>query len=523
MEANQFDFVIVGAGLAGLYAALHASQFGRVALITKTTLTLSSSYWAQGGIAAAVDSNDSPQLHFEDTIKAGRKLCNEEAVGILVNEGKSRVEELILMGMPFDKENDKIAFGLEGGHSMRRVLHSGGDATGEELVKFIHHLVKKKKNIQILENHYVYRLIIRDDECFGVYAYDIKNNKSRMIVGKSTIIASGGGSSVYSRSTNPHTSIGEGISLAYSAGAQIESMEFLQFHPTSFYSVTGETFLISEAVRGEGAYLIDQNGKRFLEEHDTTELSPRDVVSEAIINEMKNSGTRNVFLDLRHLNSEKIKKRFSNIYGEALKFGIDITKNPIPVAPAAHYMIGGIKTSLYGQTNINRLYAIGETASTGVHGANRLASNSLLECLVFGKRAVDHALNYSKQKIFRNYPDEKTTFYIEEENKNNFSVASAEIANLLWRNAGIIRDGKTLQSALHQIDSYISISDSNDEEYYGFRKRCLLILAKLIINSAFIREESRGCHMRNDFLSEETKYQKTIVMQKDKEPKFVDI
>ncbi len=523
METNQFDFVIVGAGLAGLYAALYASQFGSVSVLTKSTLALSSSYWAQGGIAAAVDTKDSVKLHFEDTIKAGRNLCNEAAVEILVNEGKSRVEELISMGMQFDKEDGKIAFGLEGGHSMRRILHSGGDATGEELVKFVHRLVKKKKNIRILENHYVQRLIIREDECFGVHAYDIKNNKSSMIYGKSTIIASGGGASVYSRSTNPHTSIGEGISLAYNAGAQIQNMEFLQFHPTSFYSVTGETFLISEAVRGEGAYLIDQNGKRFLEEYDTTELSPRDVVSEAIINEMKNSGTRNVFLDLRHLNPVKIKKRFSNIYVEALKFGIDITKNPIPVAPAAHYMIGGIKTGLDGETNISRLYAIGETASTGVHGANRLASNSLLECLVFGKRSVDHAFNYSKQKFFHNYPDEKTNFYIEEENKINFSVESANIADLLWQNAGIIRNGKTLQSALHQIDSYISISNFNDEEYYGFRKRCLLILARLIIYSALIRKESRGCHMRNDFISEETKYQKTIVIQKGNKPKFVEI
>lgn len=523
MEANQFDFVIVGTGLAGLYAALHASQFGRVAVLTKTTLTLSSSYWAQGGIAAAIDPNDSPQLHFEDTIKAGRNLCNEAAVEIMVKEGKSRVEELISMGMPFDKDNGKIALGLEGGHSMRRVLHSGGDATGEELVKFVHRFVKKNKNIRILENHYVYRLIIREEECFGVHAYDIKNQEPRVIRGNSTIIASGGGSAVYSRSTNPHTSIGEGIPLAFNAGAQIESMEFLQFHPTSFYSVTGETFLISEAVRGEGAYLIDQSGKRFLEEQNTTELSPRDVVSEAIIKEMEKSRTQKVFLDLRHLNSEKIKKRFSNIYREALKFGIDITKDTVPVAPAAHFMIGGIKTGLSGETNINRLYAIGETASTGVHGANRLASNSLLECLVFGKRSVEHALNSSRQNSIHNYPEEKTNFFVEEENKNNFSIASEEIADLLWRNAGIIRNGKTLKTALHKLDSYISITNSDDEEYYGFRKMCLIVLAQLIVKSALIREESRGCHLRNDFTAEEKKFQKTIVMQKGNEPKFVDI
>lgn len=523
MKANQFDFVIVGAGLAGLYAALYASQFGRVAVLTKTTLTLSSSYWAQGGIAAAIDPNDSPQLHFEDTIKAGRNLSNKAAVEILVKEGKSRVEELISMGMPFDKDNGKIALGLEGGHSMRRVLHSGGDATGEELVKFVHSFVKKNKNIRILENHYVFRLIISDEECFGVHAYDTKNQESRVIRGNSTIIASGGGSAVYSRSTNPHTSIGEGIPLAFNAGAQIESMEFLQFHPTSFYSVTGETFLISEAVRGEGAYLIDQNGKRFLEEHDTTELSPRDVVSEAIIKEMEKSGTQNVFLDLRHLNSEKIKKRFSNIYGEALKFGIDITKDPVPVAPAAHFMIGGIKTGLNCETNINRLYAIGETASTGVHGANRLASNSLLECLVFGKRAVEHALNFNRQDSPHNYSEEKINFFINEENKNIFSVVSKEVADLLWQNAGIIRNGKALQSVLSRLDSYISGTDFSTEEYFGFRKMCLIVLAQLIVKSALIREESRGCHLRKDFTAEEKKFQKTIVMQKGNYPKFVGI
>ena len=523
METNQFDFVIVGAGLAGLYAALHASQSGSVAVLTKTAMTVSSSYWAQGGIAAAINPSDSPQLHFEDTIKAGRNLCNKAAVEILVTEGKSRVEELISMGMAFDKDNGKIALGLEGGHSMRRVLHSGGDATGEDLVKFVHRFVKKNKNIQILENHYIYRLIINDGECFGVHAYDIKNQKSRMIQGDSTIIASGGGSAAYARSTNPHTSIGEGISLAYNAGAQIESMEFLQFHPTSFYSDTGKTFLISEAVRGEGAYLIDRSGKRFLEGQNTTELSPRDVVSEAIIKEMERSGTQNVFLDLRHLNSKEIKKRFSNIYGEALKFGIDITAEPVPVAPAAHFMIGGINTGWNGETNISRLYAIGETASNGVHGANRLASNSLLECLVFGKRAVEHALNFYWRNSIHNFPEEKINFLIKEENKNNFSVVSREIANLLWQNAGIIRNGQALRTTLGGLDSYVSVVNFKEEEYYDFRKRCLILLAKLIIKSALIREESRGCHLRNDFTSEENNFLKTIVMQRGNEPKLVDI
>ena len=523
MKTNQFDFAIVGAGLAGLYAALNASQFGSVAVLTKTTLTVSSSYWAQGGIAAAIDPGDSPQLHFEDTIKAGRNLCKKAAVDVMVNEGKVRVEELISIGMPFDKDNGNIELGLEGGHSRRRVLHSGGDVTGEELIKFVHRLVKKNKNIMILENHYVFRLIINNDECVGVHAYDIKNNESRSIYGNSTIIASGGGSAAYSRSTNPHTSIGEGIPMAYDAGAQIESMEFLQFHPTSFYSVTGETFLISEAVRGEGAYLINQNGKRFLEDYNTTELSPRDVVSEAIIMEMEKSGVPNVFLDLRHLDSEKIKDRFSNIYSEALKFGIDITKDLVPVAPAAHFMIGGIRTGLSGETNINRLYAIGETASTGVHGANRLASNSLLECVVFGKRSVEHANNFCRQNTLRYFIEEKRKFYIKEENQNNFSIISKEIADLLWRDVGIIRNGKKLQSALNVLETYTFAANSSEEEYYTFKKTCLIILAQLIVKAALVRKESRGCHLRNDFKSEEKDFLKTIVLQKGKEPIFADI
>jgi L-aspartate oxidase len=515
MNKYSYDFVIVGAGLAGLYSAMYASRFGKVAVITKTTLDNSNSYWAQGGIAAAVDPNDSPQFQYEDTIKVGRNLCNKEAVKILVNEGKERVEELINLGMPFDKENGKIVFGLEGGHSMRRVLHASGDATGKELVNFVLKFVLDNKNINVIENTLVYKLITDGNECLGVYAYDFESKKDLIISGKATIIASGGGSAIYSRSTNPHTSIGEGIALAYNAGVKIESMEFIQFHPTAFYYPNGETFLISEAVRGEGAYLVNNRGERFLQEHYMTELSPRDVVSEAIFHEMMESGKSNVFLKLDHLNPEKIITRFSTIYHEALKYDIDITKDPVPVAPAAHYMVGGIKTGLNAETNIKRLYAAGEVASTGVHGANRLASNSLLECIVFGKRAVDHALSLSSMMEY-SVLKEKTTFEVNSIKEQNHSRLKEEIANLLWTNVGIVRTSDTLKTALNKLDGYSNF-EFNENEYYSSREKCLIIIAELIIRSALMREESRGCHLRKDFPDEKDVFHKLIVHQKGKE------
>lgn len=520
MNEHRFDFVIVGAGLAGLYSAVYASKFGSVALITKSTLEISNSYWAQGGIAAAIDPNDSPQFHFQDTMKAGRDLCNGDAVQILVSEGKERVLELIEMGMPFDKENGKIALGLEGGHSARRILHAGGDATGREMVNFISKFVVENKQITLFENTLVHKLIISEGECFGVYAFDIIKQQDLMIIGKTTIIASGGGSAIYSRTTNPHTSLGEGIVLAYDAGAEIESMEFIQFHPTSFYTESGETFLISEAVRGEGGLIVNQKGERFLQEHALFELAPRDVVTEAIYNELKNSGMPNVFLKLDHLEPEKIKNRFSTIYNEALKFGIDITKDLVPVAPAAHYMIGGIKTGLNAETNIKQLYAVGEVASTGVHGANRLASNSLLECLVFGKRAVDHALKLTPRIDESSIPKEENHFRIDEKKEKDFSVFKKKIAELLWTNVGIVRTNESLEFAISELESYYSEKVFSRLDYYESRTISLIEIALLVSRSALIRSESRGCHLNKDFPEENQEFQKTFILKKNKEPKF---
>jgi L-aspartate oxidase len=521
MSDYQFDYIIIGCGLSGLYSALNASKYGTVALITKTTLELSNSYWAQGGIAAAIHQDDSTQLHFNDTIKAGRGLCNESAVKILVEEGKERILELIEMGMPFDKDNGKIALGLEGGHSHRRVLHSGGDATGREVVNFILKFVSGNKRIKIFENCFVHNLIVSDGKCFGVCAYDFSADKNLIFSVGTTIIASGGASAIYSRSTNPHTSIGDGITLAYNAGVEIESMEFIQFHPTSFYSKTGETFLISEAVRGEGAYLVNHENVRFLNKQNITELAPRDVVSEAIYDEMKKSGKPNVFLKLDHLDPKKIKSRFFNIYNEAMKFNIDITKDRIPVAPAAHYMVGGIKTSVNAETNVNRLYAIGEVASTGIHGANRLASNSLLECLVFAKRAVDHSQENNFQNTFG--LNGNFIFEINEIKQKDFSEVRNIIADLMWNNVGIVRSKGAIESTLSELEKLNSRYSSNEGEYYSGKIFGIIQISELIASAALLREESRGCQLRKDFPDEDPSLQRTIIQQKDKPTRFSSI
>ncbi len=515
MEQYQHDYIIIGAGLAGLYSAYHASKYGTVALITKTTIEISNSYLAQGGIAAAIGKDDSPEFHFEDTIRAGAGLCKHNAVEILVNEGKKRILELIEMGMQFDKENGEISLGLEGGHSRKRILHAAGDATGKEIVNFILKYIYNNNRIKIFENTLIYKLAVDLNECFGVYAFNQHENKCFLISGKITILATGGASAIYSYSTNPQTTVGEGMWLAYECGAEVESMEFIQFHPTAFYTGTEETFLITEAIRGEGAILVNHSGERFLQD-DLNELSTRDVLSEAIYNELKRTAKTNVFLKLNHLNKEKIKSRFSNVYKEALKYGIDITRDPVPVTPAAHYIIGGIKTGLNAETNIKRLYAVGEVASTGVHGANRLASNSLLECLVFAKRAVEHSLNFLNKNFVFGWIDYR--FNIDDKLISDFIYIKNKVAKLLWDNVGIIRKGDSLIRVLAELDSLEKNFFYRGDEYYSSRITSLINIARMITIGALIREESRGCHKRSDFPEENEKFKKVIVHQKNKKP-----
>ncbi len=519
MEKLDFDFLIIGGGLAGIYSANYAANFGRVAVLTKSTLEVSNSFWAQGGIAAAIGKDDNTKLHFDDTIKAGRGLCNKDAVQILVEEGRERIFELIELGVPFDRENSNVTLGLEGGHSRRRILHAGGDSTGREVVNYFTGIVKENKNIEIFENTFVYQLFVSNDKCFGAYAYNYLTKENFLFTSPNTILATGGASGIFSRTTNPHTSTGDGIALAYNAGAGISDMEFIQFHPTSFYTQSGETFLISEAVRGEGAYVVNEEGKRFLQSYDEqAELAPRDVVSAAIFTEMSSSGSSNVYLTLNHLDHEKMRNRFSYIYKEALKYGVDITTDLIPIAPASHYMIGGIKTDLNGETNIKGLFTCGEAASTGVHGANRLASNSLLECIVFGKRVVDKAKEFKKHKSDIKIRDNH--FIVDEKKAEPYSLLRKKLSKVMTDKVGILRSGQSIKDALNEIEKISSEFSYEENEYYSNKLSNEVIVCKLIAESALVREESRGVHKRKDFPEESSSMIHHTVQQKGKNISF---
>ena len=517
------DFLIIGSGLAGLYAALYASNFGSVTILTKSTVEESNSFWAQGGIAAAVDPEDSTWFHIEDTIRAGRGLNNTEAVQVLVNEGRDLVMDLINLGMKFDSGERGLELGLEGGHTKRRVLHAGGSSTGREMVKFLIAAVEDNPSIKKHESTGVVELISDDARCYGALALGL-DFEPVAFISKSAILATGGASALYERTTNPGGATGEGIALAYQAGAEITDMEFVQFHPTAFYNEHGASFLITEAVRGEGAYLLDVSGQRFMKMYsELGELAPRDIVSRAVYLEMAKSSGQYVYLDMRHLDSEFVKSRFPNIYELCLNYGIDITKNLIPVAPAAHYTIGGVRTGLLGQTNIKGLFACGEVACTGVHGANRLASNSLLECVVFAKRAVDGALESSGKESLRfNNKFDLTKFTISKAEENLFSEYKTACSRILNRFVGIVRDRDGLTEAEKELKTLYGYS-ARLSGYYGLKLNMILEVSSIITRFSLIREESRGAHIRQDYPDEEPRWRKHTVMKKGEEPETVPV
>ncbi len=521
----EASFLVVGSGLAGLYAALYASNLGDVILLTKSTLEESNSYWAQGGIAAAMDPEDSPLYHLDDTIKAGRGLCNERAVEILVREGRERVLDLIDLGMKFDSTDKGFELGLEGGHTKRRVLHSGGTSTGKAIVEFLISSVKRCKGITILENTAAEQLVSDGKRCYGALAFQEAPLDRMYISASATIIATGGAAALYSRTTNPPGATGEGISLAYRAGAEITDIEFVQFHPTTLYAKNGGGFLISEAVRGEGAYLMSKDGERFMPRyHELAELAPRDVVSKAIFNEIKMSGQDYVFLSLKHLDKAFVRKRFANIDTMCSKLGIDITNDLIPVAPAAHYTIGGVMTGLMGETNIKGLFACGEVACTGVHGANRLASNSLLECIVFAKRAVDAAKNNGES--FKDTDAETieqfSPPFVGQQNSTHelFIRIKNWISDLMDQNVGIIRSNEGLRNAIRELEE-ISVLPNELSGYHRQRIQNIIELCKLTANAALLRKESRGVHIREDFPDEDPQFMAHIVWKKGYEPSII--
>jgi L-aspartate oxidase len=522
----EAPFLVVGSGLAGLYAAHYASNFGDVILLTKSTLEESNSYWAQGGIAAAMDPEDSPLYHLGDTIKAGRGICNEEAVEILVREGRERVLDLINLGMKFDSTDKGFELGLEGGHTKRRVLHSGGNSTGKGIVEFLISSVKKLKRILILEGTAVETLISDGKRCFGALVSKGTPSNRMPIFSGATILATGGAAALYSRTTNPPGATGEGISLAYRSGAEITDIEFVQFHPTTLYAKNGGGFLISEAVRGEGAHLLNKYGERFmLRYHELGELAPRDIVSKAIFNEIKASGEDYVFLSLKHLDKVFVRRRFANIHNMCSKSGIDISNDLIPVAPAAHYTIGGVKTGLMAETSIKGLFACGEVACTGVHGANRLASNSLLECIVFAKRAVDGARNdgASIKNIDQGSINKSNQFFLGHQSSQNeaFFKIKNVVAELMNQNVGIIRGDEGLRNSIRELEK-ISMSTNELSGYYKHRIQNIIELCKLTANAALLRKESRGVHIREDFPDEDPEFRAHIVWKRGFEPKIVN-
>ncbi len=512
VKMRKFDYIIVGSGLAGLYAAYKASAHGRVAIITKSFLRESNSFNAQGGIAAVTSCDDNPEIHKSDTLIAGRGLCEDRSVEILVNEGPDRIAEIIAAGMEFDTENGALALGLEGGHHKRRILHAGGDATGRRITEFAIKKVLERDNIEIFENTLLLDLLTADGECYGVRCWS--DNEELLGAGKvggevllfanHVFLTSGGASAVYARTTNPQTTIGDGLAIAYKAGCRILDMEFIQFHPSGLYLKDSQrAFLISEAVRGERAHLLDKNGKRFMVPvHELAELAPRDIVARSIFKQMQKDGTPYVTLSLKHLDKEMILQRFPGIYAQCKEFGYDLTQE-IPVAPAAHYSVGGVMSNNEGRTDVKRLYVCGEVAATGIMGANRLASNSLIECLVFASRAVEDSVKVGEVKQWPEFGHEYTK---EEANAPIYATLKEQVSEIMNTYAGIIRSEEGLKEGLRRVEELSQIikkrqaeRTSTDREYYLEASRRLLCVARLIMSPALLRQESRGGHYREDF------------------------
>ncbi|ABE49123.1 L-aspartate oxidase [Methylobacillus flagellatus] len=513
---QQYDVLIIGSGLAGLTLALKVGASKKVCLISKRSINDGSSNWAQGGIAAVLADDDSTEAHIQDTLIAGAGLCDAAVTRLVAEHGRETVEWLIAEGVPFTREDDNSGFHLtrEGGHSHRRIIHAA-DATGHAVQKTLAEKVRKHPNITVLEEHIAVDLItagkvnMEGSACLGAYVLDNTTGKVLTIGAQHTVLATGGTGKVYLYTTNPDVASGDGVAMAWRAGCRIANMEFIQFHPTCLYHPEAKSFLISEAIRGEGGILKLPDGTRFMPWHDErAELAPRDIVARAIDFEMKKRGLECVYLDISHKPADFILSHFPTIYRRCFELGIDITREPIPVVPAAHYSCGGIMTDHIGRTDIPRLYAIGETACTGLHGANRLASNSLLECLVFGQAAAQDILRQPQMpEIILPYWDESRVTDADEEIiiTHNWS----ELRRTMWNYVGIVRTNKRLTRALHRIHL---LRDEVHEFYSNFRisnnlieLRNLLQVAELIVKSAMERKESRGLHYSKDypFLAEE--------------------
>ncbi|MBC8033448.1 MAG: L-aspartate oxidase [Chitinophagaceae bacterium] len=529
------DFLVVGSGIAGLtYALKMARKFPdkKVMVITKTKTDETNTKYAQGGIAGVTDfEKDSFSKHIHDTLIAGDGLCNEKVVEIVVKEGVERIKELIEYGAQFDKEDDgDYALGKEGGHSEYRILHHK-DVTGKEMERALVDIVEKQPNIEIIKHCFVLDLLTQhhlgyivtkatpDIECYGVYALHLQTNEIIKILAKVTLLATGGNGQVYRTTTNPSIATGDGVAMVYRAKGRIENMEFIQFHPTALYEpgTGGQAFLITEAVRGDGGILRDRQGNAFMEKYDERkDLAPRDIVARAIDSEMKIAGTEHVYLDCRHMNHEKFLHHFPNIYEKCLSIGIDASKDMIPVAPAAHYSCGGIKTDEWGRTSIGNLYAAGECASTGLHGANRLASNSLLEAMVFGHRCYLDAADRIDSITFKeNIPDWNAAGTRNPKEMILITQSLKELQLLMSDYVGIVRTNIRLQRAMRRLDLLWEETELLYETTSASPELCelrnLITAGYLVVKGASFRKESRGLHYNTDYPLKSEMIQNTIL------------
>ncbi len=509
----QYDVIVIGSGAAGLTLALTLSSETRVALVAKKVLTNTATFQAQGGVAAVLNPGDSSELHAQDTLNAGVGLCDEEIVRFAVEQGPSSIQWLIDQGIAFTRDtpnNSRYHLTREGGHSRRRVIHSA-DATGRELETTLAQLARKEPNIDIFENHIAIDLItakklgMKENRCLGVYILNTKNSQVLTFSAKSTALATGGAGKVYLYTSNPDIATGDGIAMAWRAGCRVGNMEFIQFHPTCLFHPDAKSFLITEAMRGEGGKLLLPDYTPFMHNFDSrAELAPRDIVARAIDHEMKRLGSDFVYLDISHKPTDFILKHFPTVHARCLKFGFDITRQPIPVVPAAHYLCGGIMTDSCGRTDIEGLYALGETAFTGMHGANRMASNSLLECIVFARTASEKIMATLKNTPYSNtLPHWDESQVSESDEQVVIAHDWHELRRFMWNYVGIERSNKRLQRAKNRID----LLQKEINDYYSrFRinsnlieLRNLALVAELIIRCATMRKESRGLHYNRDY------------------------
>jgi L-aspartate oxidase len=512
---KRYDYIVVGSGIGGLYTALLAREQGSVLVITKGSIDDTNTKYAQGGIAAAIGKDDSPDLHLKDTINAGAGLCDEEAVRILVTEAPVRIADMVRYRVPFDTLEGEIALTMEAAHSVPRILHAGGDATGEHIELALSRQVRSSR-IQVLENFLATEIRLDRGRVAGIQAQDCRTGTYEEFECEFLVLATGGAGQLYKYNTNSDIATGDGIALAFNAGAEIADMEFFQFHPTALRMPGVPPFLISEAVRGEGGVLRNTEGYRFMGDyHEKADLAPRDIVARSIVNEIKKSGSDRVFLDVTHLPAHTITTRFPHIYRFCLDHGLDITRDLIPVAPAAHYMIGGIRANTWGETNVPRLFATGEVACTGVHGANRLASNSLLEAIVFSKRIVERTKNKTKERV----ADEAAVKSIHASPGQRPSLKAvpalgiASLQQLHWDRAGIIRDKAGLSLAAGILATWQqALHPPTDQPSYELSN--LVLTGRLLTEAALMREESRGAHFRSDFPQASPKWQGHIVWRK---------